>query len=64
MCSATIKKVVDLEKNKKFITVWGDGSEKRDLIFVDDLVNSIKLIISKQKKNFDIFNIGSKKLIS
>ena len=64
LCSATIKKVVDLKKNKKFITVWGDGSEKRDLIFVDDLINSIKLIILKQKKNFEIFNIGSKKLIS
>ena len=44
--------------------MWGNGTEKRDLIFVDDLVNAVKLIISKQKKSYEIFNIGSSNGIS
>ncbi len=64
LCSATIKKVYDSTGKKNTITVWGNGTEKRDLIFVDDLVNAVKLIISKQKKSYEIFNIGSSNGIS
>ena len=62
LCSATIKKVLD-NKNKR-ITVWGDGKEKRDLLFVDDLTNAIKLTFTKQKNKYEIFNIGSSTSIS
>jgi GDP-L-fucose synthase len=62
LCSATIKKVLD-NKSKK-IVVWGDGKEKRDLLFIDDLTNAIKLTLTKQKNKYEIFNIGSSVSIS
>ncbi len=62
LCAATIKKVIDTKKNS--IVVWGNGKEKRDLLFINDLVKAIDLIILKQRKKFEIFNIGSKSLIS
>ena len=52
---ATITKVM---KAKNSVTIWGKGSEKRDLLFIDDLVNFIYLVIKKQKNKFEIFNCG------
>ena len=31
--------------------VWGNGKEKRDLLYIDDLVHFVKLSIQNQKKN-------------
>jgi GDP-L-fucose synthase len=52
---ATIRKVVDKHNP---IEVWGDGSEIRDLIHVDDVSDALKLIIDKVDK-YSIWNIGS-----
>ena len=52
---ATVNKVMNSNKE---IVIWGDGQEKRDLLFVDDLVNFVKICIKKQKKNFRIYNCG------
>jgi len=60
---ATISKV--LNKDSNIVSIWGDGSEERDLLYVSDLVDSVKKIISiKDKKPFYLFNIGSGKAIS
>jgi nucleoside-diphosphate-sugar epimerase len=53
---ATITKVMQANKE---IVVWGEGNEKRDLLYVDDLVNFIKLIIEKQKNKFELLNCGA-----
>ena len=63
VCAATINKIYD-DKVNKSITVWGNGKEKRDLLFVEDLAEAIKLSLINQKKVFEIFNIGSNNLIS
>jgi GDP-L-fucose synthase len=55
---ASITKV--LQANK-FIEVWGDGEEKRDLLHVSDLMNFIQLILHKQKSNFEIYNVAYSK---
>lgn len=52
---ASINKVMNAEQE---IVIWGDGQEKRDLLFVDDLVNFVKKCLKKQKKNFRIYNCG------
>ena len=52
---ATINKVVN---SSKTITIWGDGLETRDLIYIDDLVSFVKKSIVKQKNKFEIFNCG------
>ncbi len=50
-------------KNDK-VVIWGDGKEKRDLLYVDDLVEFVGLAMDKQKTVFEIFNVGSGETIS
>ena len=38
---------VDKVKKKKPIVLWGDGSEKRNFLFIDDVINIINLLILK-----------------
>jgi len=52
---ATVTKVMTA---KDKIIVWGDGEEKRDLLYVSDLVDFVNLILKKQKSKFEIYNIG------
>jgi len=58
---ATITKVMTA---KKEIIVWGKGHEKRDLLYIDDLVNFVKLVILKQKNNYELLNCGAGYAIS
>ena len=53
---ATLTKV--LKNKKKYISVWGDGSEKRDLLYIDDLIRFVELAIKRQTKKFEIYNVG------
>lgn len=59
---ATVTKV--LKNKKNFIEVWGDGSEKRNFLYIDDLTNFILLSIEKQKSYYKLYNLGSDKSIS
>ena len=37
-------------KNKdSTLKIWGDGKEKRDLLYIDDLTDFVKKCIKKQK---------------
>mgnify|MGYP001380766769 FL=1 len=45
-------------KNKKTITIWGDGTPKRELMYVDDLANACEYFLKKKTKHF-LINIGS-----
>lgn len=53
---ATITKVMNA---KDSITVWGDGTETRDLLYVSDLVNFVEIILFYQKVPFELINIGA-----
>ena len=46
------------------ITVWGDGSEQRDFLFIDDLIDLIKIILDKQKTNYELINASYGESIS
>lgn len=55
---ATVNKVLD--DSKSTILVWGDGGEKRDLIYIDDLVEFVEVALAtKIKERFCLVNIGS-----
>jgi|TARA_B110001450_G_scaffold256806_1_gene288839 nucleoside-diphosphate-sugar epimerase len=60
--AATINKVVNCKNNT--VTVWGSGKESRDLIYIDDLMRFVSLAIKNQKKIFEIYNVGSGRLVS
>ena len=53
--AATIVKVVDALDS---ISVWGTGEEKRDLLYVDDLVECVHSVIEKQESNYELVNVG------
>jgi nucleoside-diphosphate-sugar epimerase len=58
---ATIVKVVDAFDS---ISVWGTGEEKRDLLYVDDLVDCVHSVIEKQESDYELINVGCGEAIS
>jgi len=44
--------------NKKYIKIWGDGTAKRELMFVDDLAEACEFFLKKKIKH-TLINIGS-----
>lgn len=64
MFGANITKIITAKEGGK-ITVWGTGQEKRDLIYVSDLVDFIELALAKQnRKDFDLVNVGCSEAVS
>ncbi len=49
---------------KNEITIWGDGSEKRDFLYVSDLMNFVRIVIQNKKNNFDLYNCSYGKSFS
>jgi GDP-L-fucose synthase len=61
---ALIKKIYLARKNKKqIIEIWGTGSPKREILYVDDLANAILFFMNIKMKDYYI-NIGSGKEFS
>ena len=56
-----IKKIHTIKKyKKKTLTLWGDGSPKRELIFVDDVAEACVFFMNKKIKE-PLINIGTGK---
>lgn len=51
---------LNLIKNDKPITLFGEGDNVRDYIYIDDLIHVTKLIFEKKTKH-NIYNVGSGK---
>ncbi len=56
MYGATVTKVMEAKDGGK-ITVWGPGTEGRDLLYVDDVVDFMVAALG-QKTSFDLVNLG------
>ena len=54
---ATITKVMTANEGGT-INVWGAGEEKRDLLYVEDLISFIDLALKKQTNFYELYNVG------
>lgn len=52
---------LNLIKNNKPITVFGDGKNERDYIFIDDAIEITKKIAFKPKTKYFVYNLGGGK---
>jgi nucleoside-diphosphate-sugar epimerase len=59
---ATLAKVMNCKDGK--IAVWGPGTEKRDLLYISDLVNFVEKAIHVQEQEFELVNVGSGEAVS
>ena len=59
---ATITKALTAQDGR--ITVWGRGTEGRDLLYVDDLVNMVHRAIERQQRPFGLYNVGLGEAVS
>ena len=58
---ALIRKIHNIKKNnKKNLILWGDGTAKREVIYVDDIANACIFFMGKKIKQ-TIINIGTGK---
>lgn len=57
MMGASIAKVMSAPDGG-MLTVWGRGEEKRDLLYISDLVDAIEKAMSAPVNGLDVFNIG------
>lgn len=53
---ATMTKVMTAMNGE--ITVWGTGEEARDLLYVDDLMECVEMMLKKQQTPFELVNVG------
>lgn len=49
---------IDLALKNKTLTVYGDGKQKRDYIYVDDLTEAFILVATSTKSSGQIYNLG------
>tara|TARA_B100002051_G_C16267540_1_gene407296 strand:- start:86 stop:550 length:465 start_codon:yes stop_codon:yes gene_type:complete len=54
-----IRKIYDVKKNnKKNINIWGDGTPRREIIYVDDIADACIYFMNKKIKE-TLINIGT-----
>lgn len=58
---ATIRKVAD---KMNPIPIWGDGSELRDLLYIEDFCEALQIVMENESQNFAVYNVGSNKVYS
>lgn len=58
---ATVAKVFDESPQ---LTVWGDGSQTRDFLHINDLISFVKSALDKQSSAYEIYNCGSGRVAS
>jgi UDP-glucose 4-epimerase len=62
--SGVITKFIDRIKQKLPLIIYGDGSQTRDFVYVNDIVNAIVLSLENKKAPGNIFNVGTGRAIA
>jgi nucleoside-diphosphate-sugar epimerase len=59
-CHVTPASIIKIATRLNPIPVWGDGTEIRDLLYVEDFCEALQLIMEKEDAH-EIYNVGSNK---
>jgi nucleoside-diphosphate-sugar epimerase len=59
-CHVTPASIIKIATRLNPIPVWGDGTEIRDLLYVEDFCEALQLIMEKEEAH-EIYNVGSNK---
>ena len=57
--SGVITRFIECSSQKKPMIIYGDGSQTRDFVHVNDVVTGVVACVNNSKINGEIFNIGS-----
>ena len=47
------------KKLKNVFTLYGDGSQTRDFVYVDDVVQALKIVSEKEEAQGNVYNVGT-----
>ncbi len=53
-----------LKKNKKKLKVLGNGMQKKSYLNIDDCIRAMMLVMKKNNKNVNIYNLGTDRFIT
>jgi len=59
--SGVITRFIDCTKQKLPLTIYGEGSQTRDFVNVNDIIEAIVASLTKAKVEGQVFNIGTGK---
>ena len=59
--SGVITRFIEKAARKVALTIYGDGSQTRDFVFVTDIVDAVLASMENRKAEGQIFNVGSGK---
>ena len=62
--SGVITRFINRAKQMQSLTIYGDGSQTRDFVNVNDIVQALYACLKSSSANGELFNIGSGKPIS
>lgn len=58
---AFVNKIINA---KDSFEIWGDGKAKRDILFIDDLMDMLEKVIDNQEEKYELFNCGAGRAFS
>jgi len=62
--SGVMTKFIDRIRKNLPLTIFGDGSQTRDFVYVKDVANAIALALENKDANGEVFNIGTGKAVT
>jgi UDP-glucose 4-epimerase len=57
--SSIVAKFIRQALNKEILEIYGDGTQTRDFIYIDDLIDALKLAVSTDNIGGEAFQIAS-----
>ncbi|MBB5887679.1 NAD-dependent epimerase/dehydratase family protein [Lactovum miscens] len=62
--SGFISILVDCFKKNKKITIFGNGEQSRDFVYIDDVVQALILLATSEQAQGEVYNVGTGKQVT